>query len=255
MPNTPEKQPFFSIITITLNNLEGLKRTAASIEEQNTPDFEWIVVDGDSSDGTEDFLPTTTALWSRAPDLGLYDAMNKGIERAKGTYLLFLNAGDRLVFPETLSEIKAGATPIMPGFIYGDSLEAAFGEMPAYKTARTPETLARGMFTHHQAMMFHRETLGSLRYDRRFEIAADYDLLARFLEKKPEIYYHQAPICIFESGGISQKKVKTGRNEQYKIRAERNICSPFINKIILFSQMLSWGFRTCAPNLYWRLRF
>ncbi len=62
-----EKQAFFIIITVTLNNLEGLKNTAKSLNQQTFQDFEWIIVDGGSSDGTTEYLKTTSADWSSAP--------------------------------------------------------------------------------------------------------------------------------------------------------------------------------------------
>lgn len=251
--NNP-KPPFFSVITVTLNNLEGLKRTADSLDEQDMRDFEWIVIDGGSTDGTPEFLDNAQALWISEPDQGLYDAMNKGLKRAGGRYVLFLNAGDRLTFPETMREIKTAAEPAMPDFIYGDSLEAAPGETPEYKTARKSESRALGMFTHHQSMLYRRDKIGELRYDPSYKISADYDFTLRFLSKNPSALYCQTPICIFESGGLSQQNAKTGRREQFKIRQRLKTCSAAINRGIFIYQTLSWRFRTLAPNLYWRLR-
>lgn len=254
MPETASKSPFFSVITVTLNNLDGLKRTAASLDEQNMRDFEWIVIDGGSTDGTRDFLTATAALWSSEADKGLYDAMNKGLERATGQYALFLNAGDTLVFPETLSEIKAAAVSVMPDFLYGDALEAAAGETPEYKTARSHESRAWGMFTHHQAMFYRRDKIGKLRYDPAYKIAADYDFTLRFLHKNPSALYCRTPVCLFERGGISQQNARAGRAEQYEIRKKLGACSPALNRCVFGFQALSWSFRKFAPSLYWRLR-
>lgn len=254
MPETLPELPFFSVLTVTLDNLEGLARTAAALGEQDMRDFEWIVIDGGSADGTIDFLEKTDALWSSEPDGGIYDAMNKGLARAAGGYVLFLNAGDRLVFPETLREIRAAAEPAMPGLVYGDSLESAAGETPEYKTARGHETRALGMFTHHQAMFYRRDAIGDLRYDTAYEIAADYDFTLRFLRENPDALYCRTPVCLFESGGISQQQTKTGRAEQRAIRRNLETCSPAMNRCISAFQALSWHFRMRAPNLYWRLR-
>ena len=87
--------PFFSIITVNLNHLEGLTRTAASIAGQSCDDYEWIVVDGGSNDGSVGFLESSSARWSSEADSGIYDAMNKGTQQSRGHYLLFLNAGGR----------------------------------------------------------------------------------------------------------------------------------------------------------------
>ncbi len=84
----------FSVITVTRNNLVGLRRTHESLRIQSCGDYEWIVVDGASDDGTADYLKKTGANWVSEPDRGIYDAMNKGIARAQGRWLIFMNAGD-----------------------------------------------------------------------------------------------------------------------------------------------------------------
>jgi glycosyltransferase involved in cell wall biosynthesis len=86
-----------SIITINYNNLEGLKRTVESVLNQTWQEFEYIVIDGDSSDGSAIYLESQSDnidYWISEPDKGIYNAMNKGIIHAKGEYLLFLNSGD-----------------------------------------------------------------------------------------------------------------------------------------------------------------
>lgn len=99
------ENPLFSIITVTLNNLPGLRKTRDSVTAQQFQDFEWLVVDGGSSDGSVEFLQDCTANFTSAPDKGPFDAMNKGLERARGQYLLFLNAGDTLAAPDVLRQI------------------------------------------------------------------------------------------------------------------------------------------------------
>src|SRR5262249_10196471 len=69
--------PLFSLITVTRNNQAGLQHTHESLQAQTCRDFEWIVIDGDSDDGTKSYLTATSALWLSEPDHGLYDAMNK----------------------------------------------------------------------------------------------------------------------------------------------------------------------------------
>ncbi|MGB8703989.1 MAG: glycosyltransferase, partial [Gillisia sp.] len=94
----PEK-PLLSIITVNLNNLEGLKRTMQSVFEQTWQEFEYIVIDGGSSDGSKEYIEANSAKidhWVSEPDKGIYNGMNKGIKVANGEYLLFLNSGDEL---------------------------------------------------------------------------------------------------------------------------------------------------------------
>lgn len=243
--------PFFSIVSVTLNNKHGLQKTDHSLKIQSFRDFEWIVVDGGSHDGTLDDLKTSTAHWSSEPDGGIYDAMNKGLAKSTGQYVIFLNAGDRLAFANTLLRlhnlIQAEKKP--PDFVYGDSREA-----DSYKPARDPDHLSFGMFTHHQAMIYRREALGSLNYDIRYKIAADYDFTARLLQQRAKILYFPLPVCLFEPGGISQTNARLGRKEQFLVRHRLNLCGPLKNIIIYLLQGAWWTLRTRMPTLYWRVK-
>lgn len=98
----------FTIITVNLNNVEGLKRTKESIIFQTYSDFEWIIIDGGSTDGSKDVIEKNQqyfSYWCSEPDKGIYNAMNKGITHANGDYLLFLNSGDELYDNNVLLEI------------------------------------------------------------------------------------------------------------------------------------------------------
>lgn len=236
------KPPFFSIITITKNNLTGLKQTAQSLLSQTNNNYEWIVIDGHSDDGTQAWLAPSSADWISEPDTGIYNAMNKGIERAKGQYLFFLNAGDQCANNNILESIKSRVYDDT-GFVYGDSLE----EIPkgvCYKKARRPHPLAFGMFTHHQAMLYKRSKLGEIRYDESYKIAGDYDFTVRFLKTKPQIVYIDHPICIFASGGISQKQAKLGRSEQYQAKLKNQICAMPAAIIIYMVQTIRFFFKS-----------
>jgi putative colanic acid biosynthesis glycosyltransferase len=275
-----------SIITVTRNNLDGLKATAHSVKAQSSSDYEWLVIDGNSDDGSKEYLASlnSSPLWGEdkgeghknensnkdssaphptlsprgrrlnfisEPDAGIYDAMNKGLARAKGDYLIFLNAGDVFASEEILSEIKIALekNDIRPGFIYGDSIENGHP-----KIARSHRKIMQGLFTHHQAMFYRREDIGKLRYDTSYEIAADYDFTCRFLAKNTGAFYIPLPICIFETGGISQRQVEKGRREQAQIRETLNMCGPLRNNLIMLRQKFSWFLRTKTPGLFWYVK-
>ncbi|MBL4805309.1 MAG: glycosyltransferase [Alphaproteobacteria bacterium] len=239
--------PFLSIITVTKNDSDGLQRTSAGVQRQTCQDFEWIVIDGDSGPQTTDFLKQTEANWVSEPDSGIYDAMNKGIERAKGQFILFLNAGDTFADNTVIEQVKA-ASSAQTDFIFGDSYE--FGR---YKPARSSK-IEYGMFTHHQAMLYRRDKLGELRYDLRYEIASDYDFTARFLQANPNTLHLPLAICEFQPGGISQQQANLGRAEQHQIRKELKLCSNFKNAFITGVQACLWRLRKAVPSLYWRLK-
>lgn len=209
----------FSVITITKDNPDGFARTRESVKAQSFFDYEWIVVDGDIE-----------------PDDGIYDAMNKGISRAGGTFLIFLNAGDTFAAPDVLARLASFAAY---DFLYGDAIEG--GHM---KPAR--HSIAYGMPTHHQAMAFRR---GDLRYDTRYQVAADYKFTAQAMAQG-RCKYAGFPICVFEQGGLSQRKTALARQEQILIRRELGIHAPFAPAL----QRLSLIMKKAAPALYWMAR-
>jgi len=246
---------FFSIITITRHHLSGLQRTAASLAQEDSHLFEWIVIDGASNDGTPEYLQTTNAQWISEPDTGIYDAMNKGLERATGDYVLFLNAGDTLALPRTLDTLAAllSARPVQPDLIYGD----AFEDMPTgriVKTARSHLNINPGLFTHHQSIFYRREVINDLRYDQTYNIAADYKFTAQFLRMSKDVLYWPRPVCLFEAGGVSQQQAFKGRMQQSLIRRELQMTLPLEELLILTQQTAAYSLRRIAPKFYWQLR-
>lgn len=243
------KLPPFSIITITKNHKHGLKKTASSIQTQTCKNYEWIIVDGDSTDGTQnDFIDYKNALIISEPDKGIYDAMNKGIDKTTGDYIIFMNAGDQFASPDVLQQILI-ATANNPDFIYGDSLEDHH-----YKRARSHTKMNWGMFTHHQAMIYKRASLDTLRYNLDYKIAADYDLTLRFLRLAKNIVYIPLPVCIFETGGTSQTSAGRGRNEQFITRHKNKICSILLNHYIWGFQLIAYCIRSKFESLYWVIK-
>jgi putative colanic acid biosynthesis glycosyltransferase len=239
----------FSIVTVTRNNLPGLQATTKSIEAQVFKDFEWIVIDGASVDGTVAFLtslsPETRLRWISEPDHGIYDAMNKGLHLVCGDYILFLNAGDELESPDTLRNLSRHDCD----FIYGDSLEDSH-----YKRARSHRNAVAGMFTHHQSMIYRRRQTGDLAFDIRYPIAADYKFTLAFLRQAASITYVPAPICRFAPGGVSQTQIRAGRMEQFRIRRELRACLPPVNIAIFLAQTSIMAVRRHFPALYWHLK-
>lgn len=238
----------FSIITVHLNHPHGLKATQDSLMSQTCQDYEWIIIDGGSGPETQNLLQHSKASWTSEPDQGIYDAMNKGIERAKGTYLLFLNAGDILATPHILQDTMDSIGDAVD-FIYGSSLESGH-----LKPARPYSRALLGMFTHHQSMFYNRKTLGTLRYDIHYKIAADYKLTLQHLAHSNRVLYLPFPVCVFEPGGISQKNARLGRREQFKIRDELKSCPPWQNIAIYLGQAALMALRQIFPKIYWFLK-
>lgn len=97
-----------SIITVCFNNKEGLIKTIDSVRNQTFNDYEFIVIDGGSKDGSKEIIEANKELfsfWCSEPDGGIYQGMNKGIDHAKGEYCLFLNSGDYLAHKDVLKKV------------------------------------------------------------------------------------------------------------------------------------------------------
>lgn len=237
--------PRFSVISVTRNHLTGLRRTYTSLSAQSCRDYEWVVIDGASADGTADWLAATPARFISAPDTGIYDAMNKGLAMATGDYVLFLNAGDTLADDHVLADIAQHDADLL----YGDGREGGF-----IKPAHAHTRLLWGMFTYHQALFYRRAAIGPLRYDTQYRIAADYKFTAQFLRHGAQALYIPRVICDFEPGGISQTAAATGRRELARIRAELHLCPPILSPLITAAHTLFWRLRTRHPAFYARLR-
>lgn len=244
-------KPAFSIITVTRDHLDGLKQTDLSLTQEDHSLYEWIVIDGASTDGSPEYLKTTDAQWISEPDHGIYDAMNKGLVRATGEYVLFLNAGDTLALPRTLETLATllAARPAQPDLIYGDAFEDGL-----IKPARPYLDIPQGLFTHHQAIFYRRTAIGDLRYDQTYHIAADYKFTAQFLRHATDVLYWPRPLCRFETGGLSQRQAFKGRMQQSLIRRELGMTLPLEELLIVSKQTLAFTLRRMAPQLYWRLR-
>lgn len=240
--------PRLSVISITRNNLTGLRHTHESLRAQTADDYEWIVIDGASSDGTPAYLQGTGARWLSEPDSGIYDAMNKGMAMARGQYILFLNAGDALADARIIADFMREP---QADFIYGDGYEGRF-----MKPARPHAKFLRGMFTYHQAMFYRRALVGALTYDTAYGIAADYKFTVQFMARCAAIHYWPRPICLYEPGGLSQTGAARGRRELAQIRRELKLCGPVTNALIVTAHTASWTLRRHAPRLYenWRKR-
>lgn len=228
--------PFLSILTITKDDPYGLARTKASLKAQSECGFEWIVIDG-----------------ALEPDAGIYDAMNKGLIRAAGDYILFLNGGDAVADPETISLLKRHIHALPSDFIYGDAMEEIGGKLMVQK-ARDHTHLPRGLFTHHQAMIYKRSVIGDMRYNTDYKIAGDYDFTARYLKRCKDISYIPAPLIWFEQGGISQRNAVLGRREEFKSKIENHLCGRWSACGIYARQHLAFSVKKRAPGLYRALR-
>ena len=163
----------YSIITINYNDKEGLSRTIKSVINQTSKDFEYIVIDGGSTDGSVDIIKQNADhinYWVSEKDKGVYNAMNKGIAQAKGDYLVFMNAGDCFHTPDILELMCDYQEDIICGKVFKGNTTIPSGH---YKPTITLVDLMRGSLPH-QAMFIRRELMVKHPYDENYKILSDW---------------------------------------------------------------------------------
>lgn len=217
--------PSVSIITINLDNESGLRRTFESVFNQTYDDFEYIVIDGGSIDGSADLIDQYAEHITYAvseSDEGLYDAMNKGILVARGEYLLFLNSGDELydqnvlfnVFSQTYTE----------SFLFGDMvLVHKGGRRTLDKGPKTSDVGLLDMYLgtlNHPSTFIGREVFQKYgAYDTSISIVSDWKLFFVAIGLNLEsVRYLDAPISVFYMGGISSQKKQIQKEREAVFR-------------------------------------
>lgn len=207
--------PRISIITATFNAAELLPHTISSIRDQTFSEFEWIVVDGNSTDGTQALLQENEDLiahWISEPDSGIYDAWNKACVWARGEWLLFLGAGDELAGPNTLAECIKSLETVSPEttLVYGRQKLLSPVERTTLETLGVPWTdmqnkweIGRPALPPHGAT-FHRKTLftDERPFDLRFPIASDSHFMLRAIRQHAPLFKPVDVTCA-PIGGVS----------------------------------------------------
>jgi len=204
-------KPLISIITVNLNDVKGLKRTIASVFEQTFMEFEYIVIDGGSTDGSKEFIESHSNkidYWVSEKDSGIYNAMNKGIKMASGEYLLFLNSGDWLFNKKVLVIVTKELVDC--DMLYGNIVKAfTDGRRIPDNAVGAPKditlkTFFRGSLNHQALFINHKlfEIYGL--YDEELQIVSDwkFSLIALGLNDS-KVKFIDQEISFYDMNGIS----------------------------------------------------
>jgi len=164
-----------SVITVVLNDLEGLKKTTKSVLSQKGEDFEYIILDGGSKDGSWEYIKSLNfnGIKKTAPDTGIYNAMNNAVLIASGEYCLFLNAGDTFYDDEVLE--NANKIIGQADFYVGHTME--IGKKIIKGWAPDPLTLDYLMRTsiYHQSTFIRRKLLLDYPYNEHHKVVSDWE--------------------------------------------------------------------------------
>lgn len=217
--------PLFSIITVAYNAASTIPATLRSVKEQTCTLYEYIVIDGGSSDETvklarEAQIPDSHIISEK--DKGIYDAMNKGLGIAKGDYVIFLNAGDSFHKPNTLQTIAdAILDNDYPGIVYGqtqivDSNRRRIGDRhlsaPAFLTL---DSFKEGMVVCHQAFIVLRKLVDN--YNTHYRFSADYEWCIRCLQRSHRNFYIDKILIDYLSEGVTTANRGKSLWERFKI--------------------------------------
>ncbi len=206
-----------SVITINFNNNDGLEKTLKSVSKQTFRDFEHIVIDGGSNDGSRKTIERFSeglSFWCSERDNGIYNAMNKGISKASGEYILFLNSGDFLYDKDTFRDIAFFLDKY--DIVYGDLL---FRGKNHEFVQEYPDKLDTGFFfcksLGHPASFIKRSMFDNYMYSENFKIVSDWEFFTKKIIFENASYKHiRKIISIFDTNGISSQNENLSQTER-----------------------------------------
>lgn len=217
--------PKLSVITVVYNNVHDIERTVRSVLAQQYTNIEYLVIDGNSTDGTLEVLnkyKDQIHILVSEPDKGIYDAMNKGLALASGDYVLFMNSGDEIYAPDTVKNV----------FSTIDDADVYYGETEMFneqwqslgrRRHRVPLQLSYnsfrfGMSVSHQAVYVRRSLCSP--YNPKYKLSADIDWLLAILKVSRKVVNVHSYVAKYLVGGMSKKRHKQSLIERYHIFKE-----------------------------------
>jgi glycosyltransferase involved in cell wall biosynthesis len=202
--------PVITVATVVKDAASDLRRTHRSLASQAFGDWEWVVVDGASTDGSAQVareLRSPSAVLLSEPDSGIYDAMNKATDMAHGDYIVYLNAGDELFGNRVLASLAEILTKRnRPDLVCTGAVIQFPNRLRCYRAPREVTSLADGLPCNHQAAYFRTDVAKQVRYDRAYRNAGDFEFFVRLWERGPRVSYWNTPTALFRVGGVSTKR-------------------------------------------------
>lgn len=213
----------FSIITINYNNSEGLRQTIDSVVSQTYHEYEYIIIDGGSTDGSVDvigFFSDKIDYWVSEKDRGIYHAMNKGVAQAHGDYCIFMNSGDCFYDRQVLDTVVAthAEEDIIVGKVVIDESDRIISPPP--KGEFTMYHLYSGSIPH-QGSFIRTDLLRKHPYDEELRISSDWKFFVQTLIfDKCSIRYIDSFVARYDTGGIGLSHPELMKNEKDKYLKE-----------------------------------
>ena len=246
----------YSIITINYNNREGLRKTIESVVNQSCKDYEYIIIDGGSTDGSREVIDEYADqidYWISEPDNGIYNAMNKGIQLVNGDYVVFMNAGDEFANKDVLSLVNGyDGDIILGGDLYGGKVRMLKETMTLY------DLLSIGIC--HQSVYYRREVIQKYGFDESYKLIADLkSVIEPLVKDHVRISVVMEVLAKCESGGLSKQRWRETLTENRRMIDE--LVDPFykddylrfarINNGLLHDFTILSYFQSIFPLIKW----
>ncbi|MDR2691579.1 MAG: glycosyltransferase [Dysgonamonadaceae bacterium] len=214
--------PLITVVTVNYNNLEALEKTIQNVIAQTYRPIEYIVIDGASTDGSVDIIKKYESKitdWFSEKDAGIYNAMNKGIERANGEWICFLNCGDVFVDNQTVQRIVDHLQSSDADIVYGNIfVEQQDGTMKE-RIAREPCNIHRMHFCHQSAFV-KTVLLRNYLFDESHKMSADLKFFKQCHYDKRKFVHVNFPIVIYDTSGISNVQRQKGLRDNIAVIKE-----------------------------------
>ena len=226
--------PFFTIITVVKNNFSTIERTILSVLSQEFDDYEYIIIDGKSNDGTEDVIKKysnhkNVTIVSEL-DKGIYYAMNKGIEKSNGYWINLLNSDDYFINNEILQKYYDKIKTDKNIDILCSNMNILFEDKIVREMCPNPDYLKKNMQMNHPTWFVSIETYNTIGlFNINYKIAADYEFALRCLKNNKKISIIDDFVSInFALGGASNISIKSVI-ESYQIRKKYYLIGSLLN--------------------------
>ena len=226
-----------SIITVVYNAENVIKQTINSVKSQKYPYYEHIIIDGGSKDLSLQIIGKMSydkMICYSEPDRGIYDAMNKGLKKAKGDYVIFLNAGDEFASNTVTKYVVENISK--HGLYYGNSLRIYEDKIVMFNEKINSLSLTRHNICH-QSIFYPTDELKKIGFDEKYRIFADWATNIK-LYGTLKFNYINIPICKYKMNGISSTE-------------DRNKDIPFLTDL----PFLSKNYLGFLPYLFVKIRF
>lgn len=234
----------FSVVTICRNEKNNIEKTLKSILNQNNLNYEYVIIDGDSTDGTQNIIKNYLGLFEKKKvkvtfisekDKGIYDAMNKSLNFISGNWTIFINGGDVFFDKDTLDKVE--------GYI-SDEIDVLYGDVVLfdnchykYLTAGDINEITYKNPICHQSVFTKTEILKEYGFNTNYRIVADYDLFLRLYKNNSSFKRINIPVSIFDFTGFSSVNMVKCQKEMNISLKENNIKSKYSS---LWKIFVSW---------------